>query len=146
MIAPVFVIVNTLLVSLKWCFSLVKMKVTQSCPTLCHPMDSTVHGILQARILEWVAFPNPGIKALPTALQARFLTTGPPGKSTHYLLSFLQRAQNFAIHSSILAWRIPWTVESMELQRVGHNWATFTFTGRPRIKNLPSNEGNIKSS
>ena len=32
------------------------MKVTQSCPTLCDPMDYTVHGILQARILEWVAF------------------------------------------------------------------------------------------
>ena len=25
----------------------------QSCPTLCDPMDYTVHGILQARILEW---------------------------------------------------------------------------------------------
>ena len=34
-----------------------KMKVTQSCPTLCHPTDYAVHGILQARILEWVAFP-----------------------------------------------------------------------------------------
>ena len=36
--------------------------VTQSCLTLCNPMDcsppgSSVHGILQARILEWVAFP-----------------------------------------------------------------------------------------
>ena len=35
----------------------VKVKVTQSCPTLCDPMDYIVHGILQARILEWVAFP-----------------------------------------------------------------------------------------
>ena len=35
----------------------VKVKVAQSCPTLCDPMDYTVHGILQARILEWVAFP-----------------------------------------------------------------------------------------
>ena len=35
----------------------VKVKVAQSCPTLCNPMDYTVHGILQARILEWVAFP-----------------------------------------------------------------------------------------
>ena len=35
----------------------VKVKVTQSCLTLCEPMDYTVHGILQARILEWVAFP-----------------------------------------------------------------------------------------
>ena len=34
-----------------------KVKVTQSCPTLCDPMDYTVHGILLARTLEWVAFP-----------------------------------------------------------------------------------------
>ena len=38
------------------------MKVTQSCPTFCDPMDcslpgSSVHGILQARILDWVAVP-----------------------------------------------------------------------------------------
>ena len=35
----------------------VKVKVAQSGPTLCDPMDYTVHGILQARILEWVVFP-----------------------------------------------------------------------------------------
>ena len=29
------------------------MKVVQSCPTLCDPMNYTVHEILQARILEW---------------------------------------------------------------------------------------------
>ena len=34
-----------------------KVKVTQLCLTLCDPMDYTVYGILQARILEWVAFP-----------------------------------------------------------------------------------------
>ena len=34
-----------------------KVKVAQSCPTLCDPMDYTVHGILQARIPEWVAVP-----------------------------------------------------------------------------------------
>ena len=33
------------------------VKVTQSCPTLCNPVDCTVHRILQARILEWVAVP-----------------------------------------------------------------------------------------
>ena len=33
------------------------MKVAQSCPTLCDLMDYIVHGILQVRILEWVAFP-----------------------------------------------------------------------------------------
>ena len=35
----------------------VKVKAAQSCPTLCDPVDYTVHGILQVRILEWVAFP-----------------------------------------------------------------------------------------
>ena len=34
-----------------------KVKVAQSCLTLWDPMDYTVHRILQARILEWVAFP-----------------------------------------------------------------------------------------
>ena len=33
------------------------MRVAQSCPTLCNPTDYTIHGILLARILEWVAFP-----------------------------------------------------------------------------------------
>ena len=32
-----------------------------------------------------------------------------------------------ATHSSILAWRIAWTIQSTGLQRVGHNWVTFTF-------------------
>ena len=34
-----------------------KVKVAQSCPTLGDPTDGIVHGILQPRILEWVAFP-----------------------------------------------------------------------------------------
>ena len=39
-----------------------KLKVAHSCPTLWDPMDcsrpgSSVHGILQAKILEWVAIP-----------------------------------------------------------------------------------------
>ena len=61
----------------------VKVKVTQLCPTLCDPMDyNTVHGILQARILEWVAVPspNPGIEQGSPALQAESLPTELPGK------------------------------------------------------------------
>ena len=52
-----------------------KVKVTQSCPTLCGPMDCTVHGIPQARVLEWVAYPSsvdlpdPGIELGSPALQ-----------------------------------------------------------------------------
>ena len=33
-----------------------------------------------------------------------------------------------ATHSSILAWKIPWTIQSMGSQRVEHYWVTFTFT------------------
>ena len=33
-----------------------EVRVTQSCLILCDPLDCTVHGILQARILEWVAY------------------------------------------------------------------------------------------
>ena len=52
-----------------------KVKVIQSCLTLSNPMDNTVHGILQARILEWVAFPfsrgsSTGIEPRSLALQA----------------------------------------------------------------------------
>ena len=56
-----------------------KVKVAQSCLTLCHLMNHTVHGILQARILEWMAFPspgdhpNPGIEPRPPTLQVDFL-------------------------------------------------------------------------
>ena len=64
--------------------------VTESCLTLCDPMDcsppgSSVHGILQTRILEWVAIPfskgssNSGIKAGSTELQANSLPSESPG-------------------------------------------------------------------
>ena len=53
------------------------------CSTLCNPMDcsppgSSVCGTLQARILEWVAIPTPGIfptRGLNSALAGRFFTT-----------------------------------------------------------------------
>ena len=43
----------------------VKVKSTQLCLTLCDPMDSTFHGILQAGILEWVAFPFSRVSSQP---------------------------------------------------------------------------------
>ena len=43
----------------------VKVKVAQSCPTLCDPMDYTIYGILQARILEWVDLPFSRVSSQP---------------------------------------------------------------------------------
>ena len=57
------------------------VKVSQSCPTLCDPMDCIVHGILQARILEWVAFPfsrgssQPRDRAQVSHIEGRFFTS-----------------------------------------------------------------------
>ena len=65
---------------------LVKVKVTQLCLTLCDPMDCTIHGILQARILECVAvpfsreLPNPRIELRSPTLQADSLPAEPQGK------------------------------------------------------------------
>ena len=64
----------------------VEVKVVQSCPTLCDPMAYTVHGILQARILERIAFPfsrnlpHPGIEPRPPAVRADSLPAEPQGK------------------------------------------------------------------
>ena len=70
----------------------VKVKVAHSCSALCDPMDYTVHGILQARILEWVAFPfsrgspNPGIKLKSPSLQVDSLPPEPQGKPNKTLV------------------------------------------------------------
>ena len=66
------------------------------------------------------------IKNLPAMLETRVRSLGQEDPLE----------KGMATHSSILAWRIPWTEEpgglqSTESQRVGHNWTTntFTFTG-----------------
>ena len=67
------------------------MLVEQLCLTLCDPMDcslpsSSVHGILQARVLEWVAIsfsrdlPHVGSEPRSPTLQADSLPTEPLGK------------------------------------------------------------------
>ena len=135
-----------------------KVLVTQSCPTLCDPMDcsppgSSVHGILQARILEsfpiYLDFPGSSAnKESACNLGDSGLIPGSersPGKWMGYPLQYswaslvVQMVKNLpamletwvwsqgwedpleegmATHSSILAWRIPWS------ERVGLDWAT----------------------
>ena len=74
------------------------VKLLQSCLTLCDPVDcsppgSSVHGILQVRILKWVAMPSfrdlpdPGIEPGSPALQADSLLSEPAGKLLAWLLN-----------------------------------------------------------
>ena len=76
------------------------MKVAQLCPTVCYPMDYTVHGILQARILEWVAspspadLPNPGIEQGSPALQADPLPTELSENPYRSVIGSLKHLQN----------------------------------------------------
>ena len=87
------------------------VKVSQFRLTLCNPMDyswsgSSVHGIFQARILEWVGvpfsrdLPNPGVEPRSPILQADFLPSEPPGKPHYYYCYY------YSILIS-LAWLLP---------------------------------------
>ena len=82
-------------------------EVAQSCPTLSDLMDcclpgSSIHGIFQARVLEWcaIAFSFPGGLVIknPPASAGDMVSIPGPGD----LLE-----EGMATHSSILAWRIP---------------------------------------
>ena len=113
--------------------------VAQSCPTLCGPMDcslpgSSVHGILQARILEWIAisfsrgFSQPRDQTQVSYISRQVLSLV---AQTVKRLSTMQETRvrslgwedplekEMAIHSSILAWKIPWTEEPGRLQSMG---------------------------
>ena len=98
----------------------------------------SVHGILQARLLEWVAssFSRgsswPRNRTWVSHIAGRFFTIRATWKHTHTHTS----EKAMASQSSTLAWKIPWTEEpgrlqSMGLRRVVHDWATslslFTF-------------------
>ena len=67
-----------------------KVKVTQSHPTLCAPMDYTVHGILLAIILEWVAIPfsrgssQPRVQIQVSHITGRFFTSWGTRKAQEY--------------------------------------------------------------
>ena len=109
----------------------------QSCLTLCDPVDcslpgSSVHGILQARTLEWVAISFsrgsswPRIEPGYPALQADALTSEPPGKPPNTALDIIniyidhigllsaQMVKNPSmqeIHAPSLGQKIPWRRE-----------------------------------
>ena len=102
-----------------------KVKVAQSCPTLCDPMDYIVHGILQARILEWVNFPfsrgssQTRDRTQVSCIAGRVFTSEPQGKT-----------KNTGVGSLSLLQQIFPTQESNKVTwiagRFFTNWASVT--------------------
>ena len=107
-------------------------------PMCCSPPGSSVHRIYQARILEWVAISSSrGSSFLRDWIQISCLLNCqadslPLSHQVVHVWSLGQEdllEEEMATYSSILAWEIPWTEEpdrlqSMGLQRIGHNLAT----------------------
>ena len=120
-------------------------EVAQSCPTLSNLMDcslpgSSVHGIFQARVLEWgaIAFSDLLLrmwiycKRIYWSSLVAQMVKHPPAMLETWVQSLGWEdplEKEMATHSSILAWRIPWTegpdrLQSMGSQSVRHDWAT----------------------
>ena len=85
------------------------VKVAQSCLTLCDPVAYTVHGILQARILEWVAIPfsrgssQPRNQTQVSHIAGGFFTSWAPGEalkplSTHACTNTWKRKYQLLSH------------------------------------------------
>ena len=88
--------------------------VAQLCPTLPNPMDcsppgSSVHGVFQARVLEWGAIVFWVTKSRTQLSDFQF----------HFLEKEMAAPKAMAPHSSTVAWKIPWTEEPGRLQSMG---------------------------
>ena len=83
-------------------FGELKVKVAQSCPTFCDPMYQAVHGIFQARLLEWLAFPfcwdlpNAGMEPRSPTLQENSFPAETEGKPNIHktTMGFFKRRQD----------------------------------------------------
>ena len=102
------------------------MKVTQSCPTLCDPVDYTVHEILQASISEWVAFPfsrgssqprsNPGLlqaDSLPAEQQGKPRNTGVGSVSLLYQIFPTQESSWGLLHCRQILYQLNYQFSSV---------------------------------
>ena len=90
---------------------------------------STEEGIGYALQYSWVSLLAQLVKNLPVVWESWVWSLGWEDP--------LERGKD--THSSILAWRIPWTPKSMGLQRIRYDWATFAFKKLNRVLIWPSN-------
>jgi len=94
--------------------------VTQSCLTLCDPVDYIVHGTLQARILEWVAFPfsrgssQPRDRTQVSHIAGRFFTSWAT-REAHLLIVSL----NLRLRMRNLRMSRNWCLRQIYLMKIG---------------------------
>ena len=130
--------------------------VTKSCPTLCDPMDCSMPAFIVLHCLpefaqihvHWISDgiqpSHPLLLSSPwDSLVSQMVKNLPTMEETQVqsLVWEDPLEKGMAIHSSILAWRIPWTEEpgrlqSMGLQRVRHEWATNKHKRNPREQQI----------
>ena len=117
-------------------------EVAQSCPALCDPLDcsppgSSIHGIFQARILEWVAMPFPRRSSQPrdwtrvSHIVGRCFTVWAVAGSIPGSGRSPGGGHGNPLHYSCLG--IPWTEESGGLRSIGlhkvrHDWSDWART------------------
>ena len=109
-------------ISMSLCFSVTSIPtVRNQAPTICH---LSVHCTFPDYI-------NSGfrIDSYYTSLAAQLVKNSPAMWETWvWSLGWEDPLEEGkTTHSSILTWRVPWTIQSKGLQRVGHDWVTFTF-------------------
>ena len=90
-----------------------KVKVAQLCLTLFDPMDYTVHGILQERILEWVAYPfsrgfsQPRNQTRVSCIAGRFLTSWATREVQKYSECYSVVSSSLQLHGLYRPWNCP---------------------------------------
>ena len=114
-----------------------EVKVAQSCPTLCDPMDYTVHGIPQARVLEWVAYPFSSRSSWPrnwtrlSCIAGRFFTNWVIREAPLHIFSSVQSLSHVQLFVT------PWTVTHQ---------ASLSITNSPSLPKLMSIESVMPSN
>ena len=103
--------------------------VAQSCPTLCNcTVCSPVHGILQARILEWIAIPfsrgtfQPRDQTLVFCLTGRFFTVWATGKSPK------KKKKIWSLSTRTGTWTLDPQIKSLMLQRLNYPGNVYSIT------------------
>ena len=139
------VIIWILIIKVIFAFILcMKVKVAQLYLTLCDPMDYTVHGILQARILEWVAFPFSGGSSQPrdqtqvSHIAGRFVPAEPRPRTLEWVAypfsSGSSRSRNWTGVSCIAGgFFTSWATKEALKERCTR---TGTWTLHPQIKRM----------